>query len=463
MSTTTAVSDPTSPLEQHNISRVFWRYAIPSIAAMLVNGVYQIADGIFIGHYIGSVGLAAIGMAWPVIYVIAGLGLMIGMGSGSLISIARGARSSGQQASQILWHALALMLTMGVLGAGFLLLFANDLVLLQGADSATLAMAQAYIFPFIWGAPITILAAAMPILIRNDEQPKLATILMIVGASLNIVLDYVLIGVYGLGLQGAAVATIIAQSCVCLLGLGYFTLRSTALLPLQQAQFSYKLLGQISLLGSSSLVMYLYTSFVFALHNRLFMEYGGTITVGAFAIVGYLMALYYLIAEGIGEGVQPPASYFYGANMQVKIRQLMTLATKVVIGVGIGWMLLLNGMPEIMIALFNSDDATLVAEAKTGIRLHLFAMFLDGFIVLATMYFMAVNQGSKALAISVANMLIQLPFLFLLPQYLGLTGVWLALPISTVLLSCVVMPLVWRDLHRNQPVINKVQACTQAH
>lgn len=142
---------------------------------------------------------------------------------------------------------------------------------------------------------------------------------MIVGASLNIVLDYVLIGVYGLGLQGAAIATIIAQSCVCLLGLGYFTLRSTALLPLQQAKFSYKLLGQISLLGSSSLVMYLYTSFVFALHNRLFMEYGGTITVGAFAIVGYLMALYYLIAEGIGEGVQPPASYFMARICRSKL------------------------------------------------------------------------------------------------------------------------------------------------
>ncbi|WP_394202686.1 MATE family efflux transporter [Shewanella waksmanii] len=448
MSTAAPSAQDQSTMDQHSVRRVFWRYAIPSIAAMLVNGVYQIADGIFIGHYIGSTGLAAIGMAWPIIYVVAGLGLMVGMGSGALISIARGAKASTEQVNQILWHAFTIIIVMGLLGALFLQLSASKLLMLQGADAATLAMAQDYVRPFIWGAPITILAAAMPILIRNDEQPKLATLFMMIGASLNIVLDYLFIGVLDLGLSGAAMATVLAQTSICVLGLMYFLRRPTSVMSGSNAPFSWSLIKKINLLGSSSLVMYLYTSFVFAIHNRLFMEFGGTITVGAFSIVGYLMVLYYLIAEGIGEGVQPPASYYHGADKQHKIKQLMALASKIVLGLGLAWMLLLNCIPELMISLFNSQDQILIASATTGIRLHLSAMLLDGFIVLATMYFMAVNQGAKALAISISNMLIQLPFLYFLPQYLGLNGVWLALPLSTVILSTVVIPLVWHDVNR---------------
>lgn len=443
----------------HSIKRTFWRYAIPSIAAMLVNGLYQIIDGMFIGHYLGYQGLAGINVAWPIIYVIAGVGLMIGMGAGSLNSVSRGKSTASQRDSKeairthnevakTLYTAMGLAIGFGLIFSYLLLLNGNHLLLAQGAEDQALILAQHYISPFVWTAVITILASALPILVRNDESPNIATALMVSGACMNIVLDYLLIVQFDMGLKGAALATVCAQLSVCIGGFVYF-LSSRAQLKLSayRPSFNTRLAGKILLLGSSSFVMYIYTSFVFALHNRLFMEYGTSITVAAFAIVGYLMVLYYFIAEGIGEGMQPPVSFFLGAAQPHNIKKMVQLAATVTLTIGLSWVAILNLFPETMIGLFNTDDPALIQETVTGIHLHLFAMFLDGLIVLAIMYFMAVNQGGKSLVISIGNMLIQLPFLYLLPKWLGIYGVWIAMPLSNVVMFFIVAPMVWYHMN----------------
>ncbi|MGS0689599.1 MATE family efflux transporter [Shewanella sp. 0m-8] len=430
----------------HSISRTFWRYTLPAIAAMLVNGLYQIVDGIFIGHYIGYEGLAAINMAWPVIYFMVGFGIMIGMGSGSLLSIQRG-KGDTRAAPTILTTSLLLMLGLALISTTILSQFSTFFIEAQGGAGATLGMAQDYIGVFIWGAAATIIASALPLLIRNDESPNIATGLMVLGALVNIGLDYLLIGVFNFGLLGAAIATISAQSIVCILGLIYFCTRiSNIRWPAKFTYFKIPFAKQIMLLGSSSLFMYLYTSFVFALHNRLFMEYGTPLTVGAFAIVGYLMVLYYLVAEGVAEGLQPPVSYYYGAEQHENINKMLKLSVKVTLIAGVSWITLLNVIPHAMVGLFNSNDSELIATAVDGIRLHLFAMPLDGFIALSSVYFMATNQGVKALAIACGNMLIQLPFLYVLPKIMGVDGVWMAMPISNIVLCFIVVPMVWLDV-----------------
>jgi len=442
-----------------SIQRTFWRYAIPSIAAMLVSGLYQIIDGMFIGHYLGYQGLAGINVAWPIIYVIAGVGLMIGMGAGSLISGSRGRSSTSQRGSieagnadkgvaKILYTAMGLSIGFGAILSYLLFLNGTDLLLAQGAEDQALVLAQQYISPFVWTAVITILASALPMLVRNDESPNIATALMVTGACMNIVLDYLLIVQFDMGLKGAALATVSAQLSVCVGGFAYFLSTKTQLkLSEYRPSFHTKLAGRILLLGSSSFVMYIYTSFVFALHNRLFMEYGTSLTVAAFTIVGYLMVLYYFIAEGIGEGMQPPVSFFLGATQPHNIKKMVLLAATVSLTIGISWTAILNLFPETMIGLFNSDDPELIRETITGIHLHLFGMFLDGLVVLAIMYFMAVDQGGKSLAISLGNMLIQLPFLYILPKWLGIYGVWIAMPLSNVVMFIIVAPMVWRHMN----------------
>ena len=440
-----------------NISKNFWRYTIPSIAAMMVNGLYQIVDGIFVGHYVGYQGLAAINMAWPITFVLSGLGLMIGIGSGTLISIARGEQNQ-RNAQRAFNTGLILTFIISCLSFTAFTFFGDYFLQLQGAQQNIKHLALDYVSTFGNAAFITVLAGAMPMLIRNDDSPKIATTLLVIGALTNILLDYVFLGLMGWELKGAAIATLIAQGITCVGGLIYFCSQySTLKLKILLLDFSLSESKKIMVLGSSALIMYLYGSFVVALHNYQFMIYGTELTVGAFAIVGYMMTMYYLVAEGIGEGLQPPVSYYYGAKQPQHIRQTLFLAMKTTVIAGIAWFLLLTSFPSTLISLFNSSNSALTLEAIQGIRLHLFAMFLDGFIVLATMYFMSVNQASKALVISISNMLIQLPFLYFLPKLLGVVGVWLTMPVSTMVLSCIVAVIVWRDINKRCKQLDSIE------
>ena len=437
---------------QESIARTFWRYAIPSIAAMLVSGLYQIIDGIFVGHYVGYEGLAAINTAWPVIGVIAGLGIMLGMGAGSLVSIYRGEGNS-PLAQRTLTTSLWLITIFACLVMLFITLFGTQLLILQGAVGNTLALSQDYINVFVWGGGVTIAAAALPMLIRNDDSPNIATALMIIGAVMNIVLDYLFIGVFGFGLAGAAIATVISQLTVTLIGLGYFCSAHTSIkLRPNMLAGSIALAIRIIKLGASSLIMFLYFSFVVAIHNKLFMLYGSAIEVGAFAIIGYIATLYYLVAEGIAGGAQPPISYYLGSQQHARIKATVMLALKTILISGVSVVVLLNSFPDTFISLFSNNDAALLVATENGLRLHLFALFLDGFIFLASVYFMAVDQGGKALMISLGNMLIQIPFLYFLPQWFGIDGIWLSLPISNVALTLIVAPLLWQDINRHNRV-----------
>ncbi|PKH08099.1 MATE family efflux transporter [Moritella sp. Urea-trap-13] len=448
------------------IKASFWRYAIPSIAAMLVSGLYQIIDGIFVGHYVGVEGLAGINMAWPITFVVSGLGIMIGMGGGSLISIKRG-EDDKVSAQQALNTSFVLMLIFAIFSSAGLLLWGADLLRAQGGEGTTFTLGFDYVNVFGYGTIATIMAAAIPMLVRNDENPNVATALMILGALLNIVLDYVFIGLWQWQLEGAALATIIAQSVVAVLGIIYFFSKYSSLkLDSSLVKVNPRMAARIINLGASSLVMYLYTSFVFALHNRLFMQYGTSVTVGAFAIVGYIMTLYYLVAEGIAEGMQPPVSYYFGSQQYENIKKMLLLSVKVTVIAGVSFIVILNVMPNLIISLFTSDyltneSAELTAAAKNGIHLHLFAMFLDGIIVLSSVYFMAIGKGAKALAISVGNMLIQLPFLYFLPQWLGVDGIWLALPLSNIVLFVIVAPLVWHDIKQREKAF-VISPCMQS-
>lgn len=430
--------------QDESVSRVFWRFAIPSVAAMLINGLYQIIDGIFVGHYVGYAGLAGINMAWPIIATIMGFGILAGMGAGSLISMARGANEK-PRAQQVLNTTISLLFIFSAISMPVIILFGHQLLELQGAQGLSLKHGYDYIYIFGYAAPFAIMASAMPILVRNDNSPKIATLLTILGAVLNIALDYLYLGVLDQGLQGAAIATAISQSVVVFLGMIYF-FTSRAEIGITKLQLDIKAAIEIFKLGSSSLMMFAYFSFVIALHNLLLMKYGSEIHVGAFAIIGYIATLYYLFAEGIAAGMQPPVSFDYGNRRPQRIKQTVALASKVILISGIATVALLNIFPEFFISLFAAQDEVLLSATIEGLRLHLSMLFLDGFLFLASVYFMSVGKGGKALFVSVGNMLVQFPFLYLVPQWLGVTGVWLAVPLSNLALTVVVAPMLWKDL-----------------
>ncbi|KPU83441.1 multidrug transporter [Psychromonas sp. PRT-SC03] len=431
-----------------HIHKTFWKYAIPSLISMLASGLYQIIDGIFIGYYIGAPGLVAINIAWPIIGIIMGMGLMIGMGSGSLISTYLGEKNT-QQAENVLLSSFILIIIFGALSYFLMQQFSIPLMRMQVNSEPALQLAIEYMNVETTFSIFIVASMAMPFLVRNNLSPNFATGLVILGAMINLALDPLFIGYFNWGMKGAAYATSIAQACVSIIALYYFfSAKGYLKIHIKNFKYQWKILLRSLGLGASSFTMYLYFSFVMAIHNLLFSIYGTEHSVAAYAIVGYLMIFYYLFAEGISEGMQPQVSYYNGAKSTENVNKVLFLSLKIVLSVGILWIILLNVFPDPFIKLFESNNTILLNEAVKGIHLHLFSAFLDGFLVISTVYFLSVGEAKKSLFVSLANMLIQLPFLYFLPKIYGINGVWLALPISNLLLSCFIAPILYFDIKK---------------
>lgn len=429
------MENKTSP----SINRQFWTYVLPTVGAMLVSGLYQVVDGFFIGRYIGADGLAGINLSWPVIGILYGLGMMIGVGSGAISSLSRG-KQELHKAKHALGNGFALLIVIGLICTLLLSFSSQSLLALQDAQGTALSHASDYLWVLTLGAPIAMGSLALPFMVRNDEAPAVATWLITLGALANIVLNAIFIVYLEMGLTGAALGTTLSQAVVVILGVIYFfSSKANTRLSLNDLKPDLQLSIQTSSIGFSSLMMYCYFSFITAIHNYLFMLYSDSTTVGAFAVIGYIATMYYMFAEGVVAGTQPLISYNYGAAHYHIMKQFVSRMLWVAVGSGIICVLVINLFADSIINVFNNDDPQFFAVAKTGLRLHLIAMFLDGLIFSVGAFFQSLGLSRKAIFVTVANMLVQLPFLIILPRFIGVNGIWLAVPLSNIALSAVVL------------------------
>jgi putative MATE family efflux protein len=435
-------------MNNQSITRTFWHYSIPAIAALMISGLYMVVDGIFIGHAMGATGLSAINMAWPLSGLILAIGMMIGVGGGAQCSLAQGA-AQWPEARSYLAQALWLLVLLGIPTGVLVVVIGPSFMAMQGAEDGLVQLGNDYLLVIGWAAPLVLASIALPLLVRNLGAPRLATVAMLVGALVNVALDYLFIIELKWGLHGAALATVIGESLSVLICLGFVCSRHNPLqMPRTACTLNLRKSLDILATGFSSMLMYLYMSLVVVLHNLLFMHYGSPLQVAAYAICGYLMAFYYMFAEGVCSGMQPLVSYFYGAREADKVRRVVRLGLLTAVGSGVLMTAALLILPRLFAGIFSSSDEALLDASVLGLRLHLFAMFLDGFIILAASFFQAMGQVRYANLVTVGNMLIQLPFLALMPLLLGLNGVWLALPLSNVCLSLVVIWMLRRQLQQ---------------
>ncbi|MEG1468023.1 MAG: MATE family efflux transporter [Hafnia alvei] len=433
---------------QQSITRTFWHYSIPAIAALLISGLYQIVDGAFIGHAMGAEGLSAINMAWPLSGVLLAVGMMIGMGSGARCSLAQGEEKI-DKARRILMQVFWLLIAMGISVGLCIVYFAPMFMRLQDASGVIENYGIDYLTIIGISGPIVLGSIAMPLLVRNLGAPRLATIAMLTGALLNVLMDYVFIIRLGWGLKGAAIGTIISESVAVIICTGFVFSRYNKLRPQREhIAFNLRLSVESLTTGFSSMLMYLYLSVVVMMHNLLFMKHGGPIEVAAYGIASYLIGFYYLLAEGVCGGMQPLVSYYYGARQPDKVRQVLKLGLMTAVGGGIALAVAILILPSLFTSIFISGDSALHVATIHGLRLHLFVMYLDGFIVLAATFFQALGHARYATFITLSNMLILFPFLGFFPWIFGLDGVWLAMPLSNICLSIVVVLMLKRQLRR---------------
>ncbi|TNI83048.1 MATE family efflux transporter [Aeromonas sobria] len=434
-----AVDLGTAPL-----SRLFWRYVTPTVAAMLITGIYVTIDGIFVGHLLGQDGMAGLMLAYPICAVLYAVGALIGMGASSLVSFYLG-QGNPAKARHIVGNALVMVLLASALLSFIGIRYGEPMLAWMGAEGEIFTAGLAYLQAYAWLGVFAVLSMAFSSLLRNDGRPGFVTIIMVVGGLLNVGLDYLLMVVFPFGLAGVATATMISQAVTGLACLWhFFTPRSQLRISWDTLRPDLALMAETVRLGVSSFLMYLYLSVVLALHNKALLAVGTSLHVAAYGVISYTEAFFYLVFEGIAMGIQPIASFNAGAGHWQRVLRVRNLALGVTLGIALCAMIPLYLWPEGAVYLFAGDNATLLPVASLGIWLYFWGLPMEGLLLVGATYFQAINRARIASLLTGGKLVLIGGFLWGFSTLWGVPGVWLALPTCSSLLVLVM----WRAMRK---------------
>ncbi|ELV7507851.1 MATE family efflux transporter [Aeromonas veronii] len=434
-----AVDLGTAPL-----SRLFWRYVTPTVAAMLITGIYVTIDGIFVGHVLGQDGMAGLMLAYPICAVLYAVGALIGMGASSLVSFYLGLGNPAK-ARHIVGNALVMVLLASALLSFIGIRYGEPMLAWMGAEGEIFTAGLSYLQAYAWLGVFAVLSMAFSSLLRNDGRPGFVTLIMVVGGLLNVLLDYLLMVVFPFGLAGVATATMLAQAVTGLACLWhFFTPRSQLRISWDTLRPDLRLMGETVRLGISSFLMYLYLSVVLALHNKALLAVGTSLHVAAYGVISYTEAFFYLVFEGIAMGIQPIASFNAGAGHWRRVLRIRNLALGVTLGIALCAMFPLYLWPEAAVYLFAGDNATLLPVASLGIWLYFWGLPMEGLLLVGATYFQAINRARIASLLTGGKLVLIGGFLWGFSTLWGVPGVWLALPTCSSLLVLVM----WRAMRR---------------
>ncbi|MFQ1796663.1 MATE family efflux transporter [Aeromonas veronii] len=434
-----AVDLGTAPL-----SRLFWRYVTPTVAAMLITGIYVTIDGIFVGHVLGQDGMAGLMLAYPICAVLYAVGALIGMGASSLVSFYLG-QGNPAKARHIVGNALVMVLLASALLSFIGIRYGEPMLAWMGAEGEIFTSGLSYLQAYAWLGVFAVLSMAFSSLLRNDGRPGFVTLIMVVGGLLNVLLDYLLMVVFPFGLAGVATATMLSQAVTGLACLWhFFTPRSQLRISWDTLRPDLRLMGETVRLGISSFLMYLYLSVVLALHNKALLAVGTSLHVAAYGVISYTEAFFYLVFEGIAMGIQPIASFNAGAGHWRRVLRIRNLALGVTLGIALSAMLPLYLWPEAAVYLFAGDNATLLPVASLGIWLYFWGLPMEGLLLVGATYFQAINRARIASLLTGGKLVLIGGFLWGFSTLWGVPGVWLALPTCSSLLVLVM----WRAMRR---------------
>lgn len=311
-------------LGNDSILSLLIKFSIPAIIGMIVNMLYNVVDRIYIGNIpnIGGLAITGVGVTMPISQIITGLGMLIGIGTSASISIAFG-KGKKDDAEKYLGNGflgiIVISLSVAILGN----IFAEQILKLFGASENTLPYALDYIRPLMFGTICNLVAFGLNHSIRSDGNPKTSMYTMILGASINIILDPIFIFGLNLGIKGAAYATVISQFIALCWVLSYFTIskKSTIKLSLSSMKFDLRIMNGILAIGMAPFAMQVASSIVSVIANKSLMAYGGDLAIGAMAIITSIYSIFIMPIFGLNQGAQPIIGFNYGAKNYSRVKQ----------------------------------------------------------------------------------------------------------------------------------------------
>ena len=420
---------------KQNKLKMILRFSIPSIIAMLLQTVITVTDGFYTGNYVGEQALAAINLGLPILYFYLGVGLCVGVGGSVICGRLLGAKEK-QKAEEVFSQTMVTALVVCVL-ISFLVfaLFQPILGILRADGSLSVYFTQYYrIMMFTY--PLMVIGTILGMFIRVDGKPQVCMFVSIAGCILNVILDYVFVGVMGLGVQGSAIASLLVQIVSVGIQLGYF-MRKNAEIRFRSFTFDRKINREIFLNGSSEFIGEMSSAISMFAFNYVLMKYVGAEGVAAFTILGFVVYGYSMICIGFGQGISPLVSICRGAQQMqtaIDIRKI-TNAILFVTGVLIAGGFALTGRGYAGIFGCSSNVRDMVA---TGFRFYAITFLVMGYDVINSMYFTSCGDAkSSALISALRGIVLLLAFTLILPAILGMNGVWLAAPCTEILTAIV--------------------------
>lgn len=416
------------------MKKEFCRYIFPAMFSFILTGIYSIVDGIFVGNAMGDDGLAAINIVWPLAALIISLGTGIGMGASVIVSLNRGAGNE-TKAARAEGNAFFLMIT-GTIGLVLLLALSHGFLLsFLGAKGVLFTYCRQYLCILLAGAIAQVSACAMLPLIRNHGASIFAMAAMATGCLVNIFLDWLFVMKLHLAIQGAALATVCGQVLTLILCLCFFLRKPTRGF-LRNLKPDARVIASIVKVGISPFGLTYLPSITIIFMNLQTLKYGDTAAVSAYAILAYILSFMELLIQGISDGSQPLLSLNQGAGNTKKLhtyrRWMFFLA---LISGAISGILVVVCRHQIPILFGGSKEAAayiLDCSAAFGI-----ALFLYGFSKPAIAYFYAIDQTVPSTIMVYGEVLLTVAFIYMLPLFWGLTGVWYTMPLAQLCLSLI--------------------------
>ena len=422
------------------IGRLLLKLALPTVAAQLINMLYNIVDRMYIGHIkdVGALALTGVGVCMPLIMIISAFAALVGNGGAPRASIYMGKKDT-DTAQKILGNCFSLQIILSIILT--IILIGNKTFLLAfGASENTISYAVNYMNIYAIGTIFVQLTLGMNAFITAQGFAKIGMLSVLIGAVANIILDPVFIFGMNMGVRGAALATIISQALSCIWVLSFLFGKKTFLkIKPENLRLHAKIILPCVALGSSLFIMQASESIISVCFNSSLLKYGGDIAVGAMTILTSVMQFAMLPLQGLGQGAQPIMSYNYGAKNNDRVRKTFRLLLKVSFGYSIILWAIVMLFPQMFAMMFTSDNA-LLSFTSQALRIYMASMFMFGIQIACQMAFNALGKAKDSIIVAVMRKFILLiPLIYIMPAIFKANqtnAVYMAEPVADFIAVC---------------------------
>jgi len=421
-------------LGEQPVAKSFFQYFIPTLLGMMLMSINIVIDGIFVGNGVGSVALASVNIAVPVFSIIISIALLIGIGGGTLYSIAMG-RDDEQTAKQFFTLAIVLISIITIVVSFFSYVYIEPLAFLFGANTDTLPYVIDYMSVLLIAALIISLEIAISIFVRNDGAPQIAMAGLVITAISNIGLNYLMIFVLKMEVIGAALATVIATALGLLVYLVHFFRKGSGL-KFTKISWEINQIKSIMAIGFPSFLSEAGMGIFIVGYNVAMTIYIGTNGLAAFSVINYLHSFMFLAFIGIGSTIQPMVSFYFGANKKENIQGTVKIAELTSLALGIVFIVVGFLGAGQLVSIFGVTNPEIIDFATTGLKLFFIGYLFMGINFVYMTFYQSVGLIKPSILITLfRGIIILVLMLLILPPMFGIAGIWLALPVTEAIVA----------------------------